>query len=294
MNQIEGSTCVITGANSGIGKAAATEIARMGARVVMICRNRERGKQALLEVMKDSGSSSVDLILTDLSELQAVKDLAARLADEYPQIDVLVNNAGLFRNRREVTAQGHEMTFAVNHLAYFTITLSLLDTLRKSAPCRVINVASNAHRRMKLNFEDLQSEKRYNGWKAYGTSKLANILFTYELARRLEGTGVSANALHPGVVATSFGRAGNGLLSAIWKAASPFMLTPAQGARTVVHLATSPDVEGISGRYFANEKPVPSSTASMDTEAAARLWSESLSLAGFDEDPLPRRESVPA
>ena len=289
MNQIEGSTCIVTGANAGIGKATAIEMARMGARVVMVCRNRERGRQALVEVCQESGSSAVDLILTDLSVRQEVRDLAARIAKEYPQVDVLVNNAGLFLKKREETADGLETTFAVNHLAYFILTLDLIETLKASAPARIVNVASSAHTGNKLDFDDLQGARKYSGWKAYGRSKLANVLFTYELARRLEGTGVTANVLHPGVVASQFGRAGNGLLSLAWSLGGRFMKTSEEGARTSVYLASSPDVDGVSGGYFANEKPARSSRESMDKEAAARLWEESLRLAGYDHDPLPQR-----
>lgn len=286
MNQIEGSTCVITGANTGIGKVAAMEMARMGARVVMVCRNRERGRQAMVEIIQESGSSSVDLLLADLSSQRQVRDVATRIAEEYPQVDVLLNNAGLYQRKRQETEDGLEMTFAVNHMAYFILTLELIDTLRSSAPARVINVASDAHRNTRLDFDDLQSANKYRGMKAYSRSKLANILFTYELARRLEGTGITANALHPGVVASDFGRAGNGLLSLFWSLGKPFMKSPEEGARTSVYLATSPDVDGVTGGYYANEKPARSSRASLDTEAAERLWAESLKLAGYDQDPL--------
>lgn len=288
MNQIEGSTCVVTGANSGIGKITAIEMARMGARVVMVSRNRERGRQALVEVCQASGSSSVDLLLADLSVQDQVKGLAARIAADYPQVDVLVNNAGLFRRKREETADGLEMTFAVNHMAYFILTLELLDTLRESAPARIVNVSSNAHAGNRLEFDDLQAKHKYSGWKAYGRSKLANILFTNYLAAQLEGSGITVNSLHPGVVATEFGRSGNGLLSVMWKLGSRFFKSPAEGARTSVYLASSPDVDGVTGTYFKNEKPARSSRESNDPEAAALLWKESLRLAGYDEDPLGR------
>lgn len=289
MNQIEGSTCIVTGANAGIGKATAIEMARMGARVVMVCRNRERGRQALVEVCHASGSSAVDLILADLSVRKEVRDLAARIADDYPQVDVLVNNAGLFQRKRSETVDGLETTFAVNHMAYFILTLDLIETLKASAPARIVNVASSAHSGNKMDFDDLQGARKYSGWKAYGRSKLANVLFTYELARRLDGTGVTANVLHPGVVASQFGRKGNGLLSMIWSLGGRFMKTAEEGARTSVYLASSPDVDGVTGAYFANEKRVRSSRESMNEEAAARLWEESLRLAGYDHDPLPRR-----
>ncbi|NNE69263.1 MAG: SDR family oxidoreductase [Rhodothermales bacterium] len=289
MNQIEGSTCVVTGANSGIGKVTAIEMARMGARVVMVCRNRERGRQALVEVCQASGSSSVDLLLADLSIQAEVKDLAARIADSYPQVDVLVNNAGLFSRKRVETPDGLELTFAVNHMAYFILTLELLDTLWESAPARIVNVSSQAHRRNKLDFEDLQATRKYNGWKAYGRSKLANVLFTNHLAAGLDGSGITVNALHPGVVATQFGRSGNGVLSLIWRLGNRFFKTPEQGARTNVFLASSPDVDGVTGGYFMNEKPARSSREANDAEAAALLWKESLRLAGYETDPLDPR-----
>ena len=287
MNQIEGSICVITGANSGIGKAAATEMARMGARVVMVCRSRERARQALVEICQDSGSSTVDLLIADLSVQSQIRSLGARIRDNYPQVDVLINNAGLYRAKREVTEDGLEMTFAVNHLAYFLLTLELLDTLKDSAPSRIINVSSAAHARATMDFDDLQSEKKYRGSRAYRRSKLANLLFTFELARRLEGTGVTANALHPGLVNTRFGRPGNGLLSTLFKVGRPILLSSEEGARTTVHLASSPELDGTSGLYFEKEKPATSSKASLDIEAAQRLWTESLALTGFQEDPLP-------
>lgn len=287
MNQIEGSICVITGASAGIGKATATEMARLGARVVMVCRNRERGRKALVEICHASGSSSVDLLLADLSVQAEVRALASRIASDYPQVDVLINNAGLFRWKRELTADGLEMTFAVNHLAYFLLTLSLLDTLRESAPSRIINVSSAAHRGATMDFGDLQGENKFRGFRAYRRSKLANLMFTYELARRLESTGVTTNAVHPGMVASRFGRPGNGLFSVLFRAAAPLMRSPEEGARTTIYLASSPDLDGVNGGYFVNEKQIESSTASHDTEAAQRLWSESLALTGFDEDPLP-------
>ncbi|MFT5144987.1 MAG: NAD(P)-dependent dehydrogenase (short-subunit alcohol dehydrogenase family) [Rhodothermales bacterium] len=287
MNQIEGSTCVITGANSGIGKAAASEMARHGARVVMVCRSRERGRQALVEVCQDSGSSSVDLMIADLSVQQEVKDLAARIAAEYPQVDVLVNNAGLFKGKRELTVDGLETTFAVNHMAYFILTLGLMDTLKASAPARIINVASDSHKGNKLDFDDLQAEQKWSGFKAYGRSKLANILFTGELARRLEGSGITANSLHPGVVDTGFWRPGNGaVMTGMGKVGSRFMRTPEDGAKTTLHLATSPDLDGVTGGYYANEKAARPSTAALDQEAAALLWTRSLELAGYESDPL--------
>lgn len=275
----EGSTCIVTGASSGIGKVAAAEFARMGARVVMVCRSRERGRTALVEICQATGNSQVELILADLSEMNEVRSVAARIRDKYPQIDVLLNNAGAIHRPRQLTSDGYERTFALNHLAPFLLTLELEANLRASAPARVITVSSDAHRWGRLPFDDLQGEKKYSPFRAYAQSKLANILFARELARRLDKSGVTSNAVHPGSVATGFARNNADLLSLVVRAGARFLRTPEEGARTLIWLATDDEVDNVSGGYYMDEKPRKPSKAALDDEAAARLWQMSLEMA---------------
>ncbi len=274
-----GRTVVITGANSGVGKATAVALAAAGARTVITARDESRGRQAQADIRQASGSDQVDLVVFDLADLGSVRDGAHRLLDEYEQIHVLINNAGLVLSDRAVTKDGFEATFAINHLGPFLLTRELTGRLEESAPARVVNVASTAHRsaRKGLDFDDLQSERHYAGMRAYSRSKLANILFTNELARRLSGTGVTANSVHPGTVASGFARDGDasGLLAFGIKLIKPFILTPEKGARTSVYLATSPEVEGVTGRYFIKCRPRNPSAAARDEAAAALLWSVS-------------------
>ena len=276
---MEGRTVVITGANSGVGKATAVARAAAGARTVMTARDESRGRQAQEDVKRASGSDRVDLVVFDLADLASVREGARRLLDAYERIHVLVNNAGLVLSHRAVTTDGFEATFATNHLGPFLLTRELTDRLKESAPARVVTVASTAHRsaRRGLDFDDLQSERRYAGMRAYGRSKLANILFTNELARRLAGSGVTANSLHPGTVATGFARDhdASGLLAFGVKVIKPFVLTPERGARTSVYLASSPEVEGVTGHYFIKCRARRPSAAARDEAAAARLWSVS-------------------
>jgi NAD(P)-dependent dehydrogenase (short-subunit alcohol dehydrogenase family) len=281
MNEIEGMTCVVTGATSGIGRVAAGEFARCGARVVIVGRSRERGRHTLMEIMRDTGNTQVDLILADLSTQADVRRVAADITARYPQIDVLVNNAGAIFRRREESVDGIEMTLALNHLGYFLLTNLLLDTLRSSAPCRIVNVASGAHRRARLDLDDLQSRRRYRAWRAYANSKLCNLLFTYELARRLEGTGITVNALHPGTVATRFGSNNAGPMRRMMAFGRPFLRTPERGAETILYLALAPEVAASSGGYFLDERPRRSSRASHDADMAARLWDLSAELTGI-------------
>jgi NAD(P)-dependent dehydrogenase (short-subunit alcohol dehydrogenase family) len=272
--------CLVTGANAGLGKATALALAKMGATVVMVARSQARGEAALAGVRQASGSDKVQLLLADLSSMESVRQLAATVQASYGRLDVLVNNAGAMFNDRQVSVDGYEMTFALNHLSYFLLTNLLLDLLKASAPARIVNVASGAHAGSKINFDDLMLAQKYRSFEAYGQSKLANILFTYELARRLEGSGVTANALHPGGVATEFA-AGEGLMGTIFKLVRPFLLTPEQGAQTQIYLASAPEVAGISGQYFAKKKPVNSSKISYDTTVAQRLWQLSAELTGL-------------
>lgn len=278
---MHGKTCLVTGATSGIGLVTARELAGRGARVILVGRDPARCAAAIAQVQAGTGSREVETLLADLSSQEQVRDLARQVRKRYSRLDVLVNNAGGIWLKRQLTVDGLEMTFAVNHLAYFLLTHLLLDVLKASAPARVVNVASRAHEDASLDFDDLQSKRRYDGWQAYCRSKLANVLFTYELARRLGGSGVTANALHPGWVATGFA-GNNGWRGRLWQLAGRlFALNPERGARTIVYLATSPEVERVNGRYFVRERAVPSSPASYDEAATWRLWDLSLELTGL-------------
>jgi retinol dehydrogenase 14 len=274
-----GKSVLVTGGTGGIGKATATGLAALGARVGITGRDPARAEAAAAGIRAASGSPAVDAFAADLSVQAGVRRLAAQVLDTYPRLDVLVNNAGGFWAHRHVTADGLEHTFALNHLGPFLLTSLLLDRLTASAPARIITVSSGTHARGRIDFDDLQGERNYSGQRAYSQSKLANVMFTYEVARRLDGTGVTATALHPGVVRTSFGAEDQATYLAVMiGVARLFMKTPAQGAGTSIYLASSPEVEGITGRYFVNRKPKTSSKASYDTAAAARLWQVSADL----------------
>lgn len=279
---MEGKICLVTGATSGIGLAASQQLASMGARLVVAGRDIVRCKAAVSSIRKTSGNTQAEYLLADLSSQAQVHKLASEFRNRFPALHVLVNNAGAFFLRRAMSVDNIEMTLATNHLNYFLITSLLLDTLLASAPARVVNVSSNAHRGVQIDFSDLQEKHRYRGWQAYGRSKLANILFTYELARRLAGSRVTVNALHPGFVATNMGK-NNGLLARIFLPLTRLVaLSPQEGARTVVYLAASPDVEGVTGRYFVEEKEVRSDPVSYDLDTARRLWRASEELTGWD------------
>jgi retinol dehydrogenase 14 len=270
--------CLITGATSGIGKATAMGLANMGASVVMVGRDRGRGEAAMAEIREKTTNASVDLMLADLSSQEEICRLADEFKEAYPRLDVLINNAGVIRSKRIMTADGIETTFAVNHLAYFLLTKVLLDVLRASAPSRIVNVASGEQRNATIDFDDLQGEKGYKGAKAYSQSKLATVLFTYELARRLEGTGVTVNCLHPGVVGTNLGSGVSGVFGFMVRALTPLMKSPEKGAETSIYLASSPEVEGLSGRYFVKKDEARSSDVSYDERIASRLWEVSTEL----------------
>jgi NAD(P)-dependent dehydrogenase (short-subunit alcohol dehydrogenase family) len=251
----------------------------------MVARSRERGEAALGDVRRASGNAKVDLLLADLSSQTSIRRLATEILAAYPSIDVLINNAGAMHTSRSVTVDGIETTWATNHLNYFLLTHLLLDRIKASAPARIVNVSSRAHDRSTINFDDLQFERGYSIMRCYGQSKLANVLFTYELARRLEGTGVTANCLHPGVVRTGFAKNSTGLLGTIVsggaRVAGMFFISPEKGAETSVHLASSPAVEGVTGRYFARSKETPSNAESHDLEVARRLWEISERMCGI-------------
>lgn len=266
-----GKVCMVTGANSGIGKVTALELARMGATVVMVCRDPQRAEPVLQEICRATGNDAVELMIADLSSQQSIRALAEAFKRKYDRLHVLVNNAGAFFLKRTVTVDGLESTFAVNHLGYFLLTNLLLDVLKASAPARVVSVSSGAHAMAHMNFDDLQGERQYSAWQAYGQSKLGNALFTLELSRRLAGTGVTANCLHPGFVRSNFAT-GTPFSKLVLGLLKPFTISPERGAETSIYLATSPEVEGVTGKYFAKKRPVRSSRESIDVAVAERLW----------------------
>jgi NAD(P)-dependent dehydrogenase (short-subunit alcohol dehydrogenase family) len=279
---LQGKICLVTGATSGIGKATALGLARLGATVVLVARDQARGETTRDEIIAQSSSRAVDLLLADLSSQQSIRQLAGTVTQTYPRLHVLVNNAGLFSLRRHTTVDGLELTLAVNYLAPFLLTNLLLDTLKASAPARIVNVSSSAHEEGHIRLDHLQMERGYRPMRAYGQSKLALVLFTYELARRLEGSGVTANALHPGFVSTNIGQTG---LGPIGRAAAQFIfrrgITPEEGAKTSIYLASSPEAEGVTGKYFVKSVPRRSAEISYDETLQERLWEESAKLVGL-------------
>jgi len=280
-NRMNGKVVLITGANSGIGRASALGLARLGATVVMLCRSAKRGKKAQSWVRKHSRNDDVHLLLADLSRRQEIFDAANEFKGRFRRLDVLLNNAGILTRTRRLTAGGIEVQFFVNHLAYFLMTGLLLDVLRDSAPSRIVNVASTAHSRGTLDFDNLQGEQHYDGWQQYGNTKLANIVFTYELARRLEGSGVTVNCLHPGVIHTNLMSNYSKALSGLWHMLQWFFKQPDEGATTPVFLASSPTVADESGKYYRNCAPMGTTEESNDQVVQRRLWEASESLTGF-------------
>lgn len=280
---LHGKVCLVTGSSSGIGKATASGLAALGATVVLACRDSGRGEAARQEIIRESNNQNVSVGLVDLARLDSVRLFAADFRKKVPRLDVLINNAGIYASKRVVTVDGFEATFAINHLAHFLLTNLLLDLMKASAPSRIVNVSSEAHRGGHINFNDLHGERKYSGWKSYPQSKLANVLFTYELARRLEGTGVTVNCVHPGSVRTNFARDNGGLMGLIVRVFAPLMLSPEQGAKTVVWLASSPEVEHSTGKYFAKQSEMKSSKESYDLEVAKHLWDVSCALTGFGQ-----------
>jgi len=273
---MEGKICIITGANSGIGKATTIGLAKMNATVVMLCRNKERGKKAQKEIIQLTGNNNVDLFICDLSSQKEIRNFVSEFKSKYQKLHVLINNAGVMISKKLLSADGIETNFAVNHLAPFLLTNLLLDTLKKSAPSRVINVGSAAHRMGKIDFEDLQRKnKKGRFFRLYASSKLALTLVSYELSRRLEGFDVTVNVVHPGLVNTNLGRDPSSNSGGI---ARKFFKNPEIGAETSIFLATSPEVEGVTGKYFTNKKAKPSSKDSYNKEYAKRLWDISLEL----------------
>ena len=281
-----GRTVLITGGTGGIGKATAIGLAALGARVGIVGRNQARADSAAADIRSQATPSDpvqIVVFVADLSVQSGVRSLAGEVLDRYPRLHVLINNVGGYWATRHLTADGLERTFAVNHLAPFLLTNLLLDRLTASAPARVVTVSSNAQATGRMNFDDLQGEHKYSGARAYNQSKLANVLFTYELARRLAGSGVTANALHPGVVRTGFGAEDpTKAMKLLLPLALPFLKTPAQGAVTSIHLASAPELQAVSGQYFAGSRPKRSADRSYDEATAARLWQVSADLVGLD------------
>jgi NAD(P)-dependent dehydrogenase (short-subunit alcohol dehydrogenase family) len=282
---MQGKVCIVTGANSGIGKTTALGLAQQGATVVMVCRSQVKGEEAQNEIKEKSGNEAVDLLLADLSSQASIRQLAENIQQLYQQLHVLINNAGSVNFSRRETVNGLEMTFAVNYLAPFLLTNLLLDKLKASAPARIVNVSSGAHESGYLRMDDLQLEKGYRLMHAYGQSKLAVVLFTYELARKLQGTGVTANCLHPGFVATNIGQNGVGpvgrrIVKLIFSTGG---ISPEEGAKTSLYLASSPEIEGITGKYFVKCIPVRSAPISYDETLQRQLWDESAKLVNLHE-----------
>ena len=288
-NLMHGKICLVTGATSGIGQVTARALAEQGATVIVVGRNREKSAATVSQIQQQTGNPAVEFLLADLSSQQAIRQLVQQFQSRYQRLHVLVNNAGAVFGQRQESVDGIEMTLAVNYLAPFLLTNLLLDTLLASAPARIINVSSGLHTGARIELDNLQGQRRYVGFQfgqsAYGQAKLALIMFTYELARRLAGTGVTVNALSPGMVATNLGRDAGGFMSLMKRLADLFALSPEEGAQTSIYLATSPEVEGVSGQYFDKKKAVPSSPASYDQAVASQLWRVSEAMTGLRPPP---------
>ncbi len=280
---MQGKTVVITGATSGIGEVAALALAKMGARIVFVARSKTRGDETLARLRSSAPGIAHALYVGDLLRLSEMKRIAAEIAAAEAQVDILINNAGAMFGSRQLTEDGLERTFALNHMAYFVLTAGLRKRLAAAPAARIVNTASDAHRGATLNLDQIQSASGFGGMKAYSHSKLCNILFTRELARRLRGTAVTANCLHPGFVATRFGDESGGLISGVVGFAKLFAISPAQGADTIVYLASSPEVAETSGQYFYRCRPATPTTAARDDRAALALWQRSAALAGIEE-----------
>jgi NAD(P)-dependent dehydrogenase (short-subunit alcohol dehydrogenase family) len=276
---MKGKTVVATGATSGIGEVAVLALAELGARIVFIARHQARAQATMRKLEAKAPGLGHRMHLADLSSMAETRKVGAVVAESEPRIDVLINNAGALFSSRRVTPEGLELTFALNHMAYFVLTEALQERLIASAPARIISTSSSAHQGASLDFSDLQSAKGYSGFKVYGRSKLANILFTRELARRLAGTGVTANCLHPGAVATRFGESSGGWVGGLLPVLKLFFISPEKGADTIVYLASSPEVANTTGAYFVKRKITGPSQAAQDDAAAQRLWEASEALA---------------
>lgn len=264
--------CVITGANSGIGFETTKELAAQGAFVVMVCRNEEKAEAARKAIINEIPDAGLTIVLCDFASMDDIRSAAGDISAQYEKIDVLINNHGFIAKEYDTTVDGLEQTFGVNHIGYFLFTNLLLPQVKAAGKARIINVASTAHRRGEFNPQNIQLKTGYDNWKAYGNSKLFNILFTKELAERLKDTEVTANCLHPGVIASNFGQSSTWLVKVFYKLAGPLMKNNRQGAETTIYLATSPEVEDVSGAYFSNKKVATPSRIARDSEAAKKLW----------------------
>ncbi len=280
---MRGKTVVLTGATSGIGLIAAEELAKKGARMVIVARDKARGEQTLAMLRQAGPGVDHSVHYADLSRIKEMKRVAADIAAAEAKIDVLINNAGALFNSRQLTEDGLELTFALNHVSYFVMANGLRDSLVAAAPARLINTASDAHKGNKLDFDDLQSAKGFSGFKVYGRSKLCNILFTRELARRWSGNGVTVNTLHPGFVSTRFGNESGGYFSYLVRFAKLFAISPEKGAETIVYLASSPAVASTSGQYFYKCRPATPTREAQDDDSAGRLWQETAKLSGIGD-----------
>jgi NAD(P)-dependent dehydrogenase (short-subunit alcohol dehydrogenase family) len=281
-DSMKGKIVLITGATSGIGKETALGLSKMGATIVLVGRSKEKLDRTVSEIASQTGNSQLDSLVCDLTSMGSVRKLAADFRAKHTRLDVLINNAGEVVNERRTTVDGFEYTLALDHLSHFLLSMLLMDIIKASAPSRIINVSSSAHMFGHIDFDNLMGEKKYGSMRAYGQAKLANLLFTYELARRLAGTEVTANALHPGVVRTNFGSGIKGGWRILIRLGRPFSINARRGAETSIYLASSPEVAGISGKYFAKKKEKVSSKESYDESVARRLWDESARLTGVE------------
>ncbi|MGY5853925.1 MAG: SDR family oxidoreductase [Candidatus Thorarchaeota archaeon] len=282
---MKGKICIVTGSNSGIGKETTRALAEKGAKVIMVVRNQERGDIAKSDILESTGNDSIELMLCDLSLMSDIRRLAQEFKNRYDRLDVLINNAGVVVSKRHVTSEGFERTLAVNYLAPFMMTHELLPLLQSSAPARVVNLSSGLHKSAKFDIDDIQSENKYKSMSVYGTAKLLVVMHTYELARRLEGTGVTVNVAHPGFVATNLGaNTGSRLSSFMFKLVKPFQKSAPEGAETSVYLASSPEVDGVTGRYFAKKMEETSSELSYDENQQHSLWERTVEMLGIQDN----------
>ncbi len=276
---MNGKVCLVTGATDGIGKVSARVLAELGAKVIIVGRNPEKSAIVLAELRSISGNENIDLLMADLAVMQEVRDLAEQVISRYDRIDVLLNNAGGYFTKHEITSDGLEMTFALNHMSYFLLTNKLMELLKYSAPARIVNVSSNAHYGVDMEFENLNGEQEYKAWKAYQKSKLANVLFTYELLKKVPGN-ITVNCLHPGFVATNFGHNNGGFFGPVLKIAQRISaINPEEGAKTSIFLCSAPEVKGVSGKYFYKCQPKTSSRESRNMDTGKRLWQISSDIA---------------
>ena len=276
---MNGKVCLVTGATDGIGKVSARVLAELGAKVIIVGRNPEKSAIVLAELRSISGNENIDLLMADLAVMQEVRDLAEQVISRYDRLDVLLNNAGGYFTKHEITSDGLEMTFALNHMSYFLLTNKLMELLKYSAPARIVNVSSDAHYGVDMEFENLNGEQEYKAWKAYQKSKLANVLFTYELLKKVPGN-ITVNCLHPGFVATNFGHNNGGFFGPVLKIAQRISaIDPEEGAKTSIFLCSAPEVKGVSGKYFYKCKPKTSSRESRNMDTGKRLWQISSDIA---------------